>query len=288
MKNWDSILGMNARNAFIAEVNSGRAIRLVNNKQATKEALQAAGAPVTPTLHFITTRSELKRLNLAAWPDTWAIKPNQSMGGTGVLLAFGRNQAGNWLTGSGREITPEEVQEHLRRILDGEFSPRDQDAALVEPLLQNHPALAGLAPRGLPDIRLICLGPTPQAAMARLPTIASEGRANLHQGGVGTAVDLETGVITAALLRRKPVEYHPDTGHKLVGTTIPHWPDILAAAQRCTAATGLYYLGADVVVDAQRGPLVLEVNARPGLEIQNVGRLGLLEKVMLNIRGDAQ
>jgi len=31
----------------------------------------------------------------------------------------------------------------------------------------------------------------------------------------------------------------------------------------------------DLVVDATRGPLVLEINVRPGLEIQNVNRIGL-------------
>jgi glutathione synthase/RimK-type ligase-like ATP-grasp enzyme len=60
---------------------------------------------------------------------------------------------------------------------------------------------------------------------------------------------------------------------------VPHWPQILDATRRCSAATGLRYLGADVVVDAQRGPLVLEVNARPGLQIQNVTGRGLREAV---------
>jgi glutathione synthase/RimK-type ligase-like ATP-grasp enzyme len=31
----------------------------------------------------------------------------------------------------------------------------------------------------------------------------------------------------------------------------------------------------DIVVDRERGPLVLEINARPGLEIQNVVGRGL-------------
>ena len=35
------------------------------------------------------------------------------------------------------------------------------------------------------------------------------------------------------------------------------------------------YLGADIVVDAERGPLILEVNVRPGLAIQLANRTGL-------------
>ena len=41
-------------------------------------------------------------------------------------------------------------------------------------------------------------------------------------------------------------------------------------ATRCGAATGLGYLGVDIVVDEAAGPLVLEVNSHPGLEIQNI------------------
>jgi D-alanine-D-alanine ligase-like ATP-grasp enzyme len=35
------------------------------------------------------------------------------------------------------------------------------------------------------------------------------------------------------------------------------------------------YLGVDVVLDAQRGPVILEVNVRPGLAVQLANRMGL-------------
>ncbi len=130
--------------------------------------------------------------------------------------------------------------------------------------------------QGLPDIRLICVGDEPKLAMMRLPTSASGGRANLHQGALGASVDLGSGRVTAAWSASTPVEAHPD-GVRLVGATVPHWEGVLNAASRFSAVTGLGYLGADVVVDAQRGPLILEVNARPGLQIQNVTGRGLWE-----------
>ena len=34
--------------------------------------------------------------------------------------------------------------------------------------------------------------------------------------------------------------------------------------------TGIKFLGCDVVLDETDGPLLLEINVRPGLEIQNV------------------
>ncbi len=57
---------------------------------------------------------------------------------------------------------------------------------------------------------------------------------------------------------------------------------MLNAASRCSAATGLNYLGADIVVDQSQGPLLLEVNARPGLQIQNVTGTGLAPVVEAN------
>ena len=43
----------------------------------------------------------------------------------------------------------------------------------------------------------------------------------------------------------------------------------------CYDAIPLGYLGVDLVVDAELGPMVLELNARPGLTIQLANRRGL-------------
>lgn len=46
-------------------------------------------------------------------------------------------------------------------------------------------------------------------------------------------------------------------------------------ASRCADITGLSYLRADIVLDRQRGPMILELNARPGLAIQVANGVGL-------------
>jgi hypothetical protein len=43
--------------------------------------------------------------------------------------------------------------------------------------------------------------------------------------------------------------------------------------------TGLGYLGVDLVIDREQGPLLLELNARPGLAIQMANRSGLLGRL---------
>ena len=273
---WDEVLGMNARTRLVDAENPPEAVHLVNSKCATKEVLEAASIPVSETLVLLKNRFDLAGLDWGALPEGWALKPNFGSQGAGIMLAAGRDGDG-WRTGSGRPLSRGRVKDHLRFILDGEFwmESVESDWAFFEPLIEPHPDLKRLVPTGLPDVRLICRGPEVLLAMMRLPTEASGGKANLHRGAVGAALDLRTGVVTRARVGREPIEHHLDTGGRILGAEVPFWDDIVEMARRCGPATGLGYLGVDVVVDAGRGPLVLEVNARPGLEIQNVTGAGL-------------
>jgi alpha-L-glutamate ligase-like protein len=278
LRRWDRIMGLNARNELIARANPPAAVRLVNDKVATKRALTAHGVPVADTLLVLDSRRALARVQWDALPDSFALKPSQSLGGSGILLAARRSPTGDgWESASGRHLPLRLVRDHVRCILDGEYSPRGSDVAFLEPLIRTHPVLEAMSYRGLPDVRVICVDDAPLTAMLRLPTSASGGRANLHQRAIGAAVDLDTGEVVRAWIGGTVIDVHPDTGRALTGVHVPHWDTILDAARRCAAATGLRYLGADVVVDAERGPLLLEVNARPGLQIQNVTGRGLLD-----------
>ena len=50
---------------------------------------------------------------------------------------------------------------------------------------------------------------------------------------------------------------------------------MLFRSEKISRQSPLGYLGVDLVVDAKLGPQVLEINVRPGLEIQNVNAMGL-------------
>jgi D-alanine-D-alanine ligase-like ATP-grasp enzyme len=65
----------------------------------------------------------------------------------------------------------------------------------------------------------------------------------------------------------------------IAGVVVPDWPELLAAATKLSGVLELAYLGVDFVLDAQRGPVVLEANARPGLAIQIANRAGLLPRL---------
>lgn len=275
------VLGMNRRNALIARLNPREAIKGVNQKYETKERLAEASVPVPPTLALITDENEAAEFDYASLPDAFAVKPNRGRRGEGVILVDGRTEDGNWRQLNGEVLTVKMLRAHLTRILAGELSLEGShaDAALFEPLIRTHPDFARLVPYGLPDIRIICLGDAPLMAMTRLPTVESRGRANLHQGAVGAAIDFREGAIFRAVLGEEEVWDHPSTGQRLIGETIPHWRQALDAARRCSGALGLGYVGVDIVIDAERGAQVLECNAYPGLAIQNVNAAGLAGRI---------
>ena len=54
---------------------------------------------------------------------------------------------------------------------------------------------------------------------------------------------------------------------------------MLQLACACYDMTGLGYLGVDIVLDKHKGPLLLELNARPGLAIQVANNAGLLPRL---------
>jgi alpha-L-glutamate ligase-like protein len=153
------------------------------------------------------------------------------------------------------------------------------DAAIFQQRVRLHPAFAPVAFQGIPDLRVILYRGEPAMAMLRLPTKESGGRANLHQGGIGAGVDLETGVTNHAVRHDRSVVAHPDTGASLMGVVVPFWEDVLTMARQVAAAVGLGYVGVDIVIDAADGPMLLEANARPGLAIQIANNRGLMPRL---------
>src|SRR5438094_394341 len=97
-----------------------------------------------------------------------------------------------------------------------------------------------------------------------------------NRGAGGRGVLVLVGRDGEALVRRdRLLDRHPDTGASVVGFPVPHWPAILEIARRVSRATGLGYVGVDVVLDRRHGPMLLEANARPGLAIQIANGRGL-------------
>jgi len=277
------VLGMNARNAgAILEHNPRTLYPIVDDKLQFLKLCRRVGVP-TPSVYAVFARhGQLRHLDatLLAAPDC-VIKPARGSSGRGVMVLTGVAPDG-YFRHNGSIATADDLRRHLSDILSGLYSLGGRpDQAIVQQRLRTHPAFQRISYRGTPDVRVLVYRGEPAMAMLRLPTLDSSGRANLHQGGVGVGVDLESGRTTCAVWRGRALRRHPDTGEPISDRAVPDWRAVLAAARTVARATGLGYVGVDVVPDIA-GPVVLEANARPGLAIQSANGMGL-RKVMERI-----
>jgi alpha-L-glutamate ligase-like protein len=277
------ILGMNRRNAAcILDHNPRGKFPLVDDKLRLHELCRKIGV-ATPDIHAVVRfHSELRRLpQILGERCDFVIKPNQGSAGRGVLVVVGcDDKDGGFLRHNGEVLTAEQLRQHLSDILSGMYSLGGRpDHVLVQQRIHLHPAFEAISYKGIPDVRVVLYRNEPAMAMLRLPTKESNGRANLHQGGIGTGVDLTSGLTHHAVQRNRFVTLHPDTGVPVVGMRVPYWHEVLAMSRRVAEAVGLGYIGVDIVVDAEQGPLLLEANARPGLAIQIANGRGLLPQL---------
>ncbi len=279
----EDVLGINSRNLdFIYRLNPRKYFPRADDKLLAKEILSRHGIPVPRTLAVFGGHADLRRLEAAvAGLDGFVVKPAQSFGGKGILIVR-RDPSGALTAGAvdERSLAVEDIETHIVYILSGAYSlERLLDRAFLEQLLEPEDVLGGVSCKGVPDIRVIVREGRPVMSMVRLPTRRSGGRANLHQGALGLGVDMESGRTTHAILGNRSVESHPDTGRRLDGIQIPQWRVVVDMAVKAAGVTGLGYVGVDVVIDRHEGPLVIELNARPGLNIQLANREGLARKL---------
>lgn len=282
-ENANQVLGMNSRNLeFIRPCNLKKARRIADNKLVSKRVLSKAGLPVPKLLAKITTFEELENFDWNALPTSFALKPASGFGGEGIIVVYGKTKSGdNWIKADGSKVTTEDIKTHIRNILDGSFSlSNTPDIAFFEERLTLLKLFKPYTFKGIPDIRVIVYNKVPVMAMLRIPTKESGGRANLTQGAVGTGIDMATGTTTTAVAGKgKVVDYAPGTRMLLSGIKIPYWSDILHMAVRAQEISGLGFLGADIAIDKEKGPVFVELNARAGLSIQVANMTGLKERL---------
>lgn len=272
------VLGMNRRNAeFIQLYNKRSRYPLVDDKLKTKQLAMDAGIAVPDLYGVIEINQQLRELPAILAPhQDFVIKPAHGAGGDGIMVITGKRN-GIYIRASGKLIENNELEHYVSNVLSGMYSLGGHpDKAMIEYRVQFDPMFEKVSYQGVPDIRTVVFKGYPVMAMVRLPTRQSDGKANLHQGAIGTGIDLATGLTTSAVLKNKIIDEHPDYGQPVQGLQIPQWEKLLHLAARCYELSGLGYLGVDVVLDKNKGPLILELNARPGLNIQIANRRGLV------------
>jgi len=299
------VLGLNARSKlFSYEYNTARGKGIASSKIRTKRVLKKAGIPVPEIYGKFVSPEDFLRFDWKSLPGSFALKPNKGLGGEGIIIvkkrALLRQSADQgkllrqargklqrltpsepaWITTDRRRVTVDDLKLHTMDILEGAYSLRNvPDIAFIEEYVGRHKAFRKYAYRGTPDIRVIVFSKVPVMAMLRLPTKESGGRANLFQGAIAVGIDIATGITTNAYWHEGYLVHKPGTKRKLHGIKIPKWTQILTMAVRCQEVTGLGFLGADIVLHPEKGPMVLELNYQLGLKIQLANRAGLRKRL---------
>ncbi|MFA5532745.1 MAG: sugar-transfer associated ATP-grasp domain-containing protein [Candidatus Shapirobacteria bacterium] len=278
---------MNERNKVYLRKNTAAGKTIADSKFKTKKILMKNGVTVPKLIKRFKTGEDLEKFKWEELEGNFVIKPESGYGGEGILIIRRRGKwAGEWQKMNGNIVSTSDLNLHCQEILAGRYSLHAMpDKVLVEERIKIHPLFLALTKAGTPDIRVIIYNNVPVMAMFRIPTEKSGGKANLHQGAIGLGIDLATGITTFgveggvnSILRI--YDYGKKKNRKVNGIKIPFWREILEMAINCQKAIPtLGFMGVDVVLDKEKGPEVLEVNARPGLSIQICNKAGLKSRI---------
>ncbi len=227
---------------------------LLDNKLAFAHVMRGAGLPHPELFAFA---------HEGAW--RWL-----DDGRARALAALGRGEAVVVKPTYGRKGQSVEFV----RTPDALDAARAQDA-IATSFVQQAGYAARIFAGSLNTIRILSViphggAPVVAAAMHRFGAAATGGVDNFSAGGVVARVDLATGALDRAARigpgnRLLWSEAHPETGARIAGVEVPHWPAIEALVLRlCALLPFLTYVGWDIAV-TDEGPVVIEGNARPSL-----------------------
>jgi len=282
MAKWSDVLGKNARNRIYLRFNKSRGRKIADSKLRTKSLLLRHGLPAPKLFAVFKNSREVFQFSWEDLPGNFVLKPSEGYGGEGIIVVKRKARwAGEWELMDGSIVNIGFLRMHALDILAGKYSLHNMpDRAFIEERIKIHKVFRKFTFQGTPDIRIIVFNKVPVMAMLRLPTKESHGKANLHQGAIGVGIDIATGITTYGVLHSQPIRYLPGTKRKLNGIKIPFWNKMLElAVQVQKVIPSLGFLGIDFVVSRKQGPMILELNARPGLGIQIANRAGLRKRL---------
>lgn len=277
------VLGMNARiGLYMLPYNNRKDYPKVDDKFITFHYASTLHIPVPQNYAVIDSFGSLQQLpQIISNLNSFVVKPCRGAMGNGIIV-IEKKQNGSFIRADSKIVDINSIRYHISHILSGFYSINGYpDRVLIQYKIKTHKSFEPIAYRGVPDVRVIVFKGFPIMAMLRLPTKKSRGRANLHQGGIGVGINMKDGITINGVMGTKLVTIHPDTNNSLIGLPIPYWNKVLLFATMGYEISGLGYFGADISVDDEQGPLLLELNARPGLSIQLANMAGLRKRLQL-------
>lgn len=271
-----ALLGMNARNYLYIRKYNRRSQKLIaDDKLLTKQRLLEHDVATNSILAHFKKLQDVRIFDWSVLPKEFVIKPAHGYGGRGITVVRRWNGTSG-CNDKGIKLTVSDLERIIFSGLDGEHSLNNlPDTVFIEDIITSHSFFKKYVNSGVPDVRVIVCNKVPVMAMMRLPTVYSDGKANLHLGALGVGIDIRTGITTFGIIGNKLVDYIPKTKIKVRGIKIPDWDTVLDVAVRAQESARLGFAGIDIVIDQNLGPLVLEINARPGLSIQVANQASL-------------
>lgn len=278
LKNRKLVLGRNERQLiFIKKNNLKPAKKIADNKVLTKKVLSKAGIPVPKKIKVIRSKEDLEIFDFNSLPKSFVVKPVRGTRGGGIEIFYNKAKNGSFVRADRTRMSVQDLKSHCQDIIDGKYSLfNEPDIILIEERVQNHKNFKNYTYKGTPDIRIIVYNKIPIMSYIRIPTRQSEGKANLDLGAIGVGIDIAVGKTTTAIIGKStPIDSVPDTKLSLSGLKIPYWDKILRYAIEASVATKLGFAAVDFLIDKEQGPMIVELNARPGLSIQIANHDGL-------------
>jgi hypothetical protein len=250
---------------------------IVSDKAAFADHFRDHGIPAVPTLALFHSGAMTSDCADDAFRADLFVKPLVGKGGRGGqrwdYCGSDEYRSSQGLVLRRRELFARWLNKSVRKPL------------LVQPRILNHIALRSLNNGALSTIRLLtCLDeddrPELIGAIMRMAIGKNVVVDNAHAGGIAAAVNLETGTLGPASdlgmsARLGWLNEHPTTHARIEGVTLPCWPSVRKLVARAhSTIPGAVVLGWDVAITPD-GPLLIEANGGPGLEImQRANRQG--------------
>lgn len=197
------------------------------------------------------------------------VKPTGGRGGRGAER-WDRVATSTFAGPAGEQLSGDQ-------LLDRLVARSRETPLIVQPRMQPHPDLLAITAGALPTLRVLtCLNedndPEVMAAMIRTSFGRSRTVDNLHAGGIGTLVDVDSGKLGKASnlgadARLGWFSAHPDTGASIEGEIVPCWEEV---KRQAVAAHRQFddrvVIGWDISV-LEDGPIFIEGNGNPDLDI---------------------
>lgn len=281
-------MGVKAYVKTINELNAPAARILGHNKLIGKALMESSGIPTPRFYGFLHPRrgrsrrggplrtgTELARLLEAVGAPSLCVKPLEGSGGEGFVKAD--------VVSPHRLRLTLRLEEGEREVTTGQFVAEvlanAPDGVLVEECFEQDEWFAAFNPSSVNGVRVVVLERDDgrrvvvdgHARMGRAGVAVDNTRFTEPSGvgGLLAPVDLETGVLEAALMATRfgepPHATHPDSGVQIAGQVLPKWQEIQDLAKEALAVfPHTRFAGFDIAV-GPKGPVVLEINMFPGI-----------------------